>query len=231
MPGALIYTGPSRIDGQPIIAVAITGSSNRKTGDLLQTYILRSDIDPRDANKYGEDFSICGTCDLKGEPTLDPAAKLATKRRCYVVLGQGPLVVYRAYKRGLYPDATHGRAAVGSGRMVRIGTYGDGAAVPDVVWDELLSDAAGHTAYSHNGGDPQKYMVSADSLAKAEDAWRSKYRTFRIVKDRREIIKGQEIECPSDRGVQCTDCGLCAGSATQAKSIAIVVHGGGAKYF
>jgi hypothetical protein len=231
MPGALIYKGPSRIDDAPIIAVATWESRNSKTGDMLQTYILRADIDPRDANKYGEDFSICGTCDLKGEPTLDPAAKLATERRCYVVLGQGPLVVYKTYKRGLYPDATHGRAAVGSGRMVRIGTYGDGAAVPDVVWDELLSDAAGHTAYSHNGGDPQKYMVSADSLAKAEDAWRSKYRTFRIVKDRREIIKGQEIECPSDRGVQCTDCGLCAGSSVQAKSIAIVVHGGGAKYF
>jgi hypothetical protein len=115
--------------------------------------------------------------------------------------------------------------------MVRIGTYGDGAAVPDDVWDDLLSDAAGHTAYSHNGGDPRRYMVSADSLGKAEDAWRSKYRTFRIVKDRHEIIKGQEIECPSDRGVKCIDCGLCAGTSVQAKSIAIVVHGGGAKYF
>ena len=72
MPGAIIYSGPSRIDGAPIVAIAVWDSSNRKTGSMLQTYILRSDIDPRDANKYGEDFSICGTCDLKGDPPFDP---------------------------------------------------------------------------------------------------------------------------------------------------------------
>ncbi len=233
MPGALIYKGPSRIDGAPIIVVAVWDSSNRKTGNMLQTYILREDIDPRDANKYGEDFSICGTCDLKGDPTFDPDAKLATGRKCYVVIGQGPVTVFKTYKNGGYPDYTNtaDRRMLGAGRMVRIGTYGDGAAAPDEVWDDVLFGAAGHTAYSHNGGDPARYMVSADSLGKAQDAWRSKYRTFRIVKDRHEIIKGQEIECPSDRGVKCSDCGLCAGTSVQAKSIAIVVHGGGAKYF
>ena len=233
MPGAIIYKGPSRIDGAPIIAVAVWSSTNRKTGDMLQTYILREDIDPRDANKYGEDFSICGTCELKGTPTLDPDKKLAEKRQCYVVLGQGPTIVFKAYKRGVYADSTSAaaRRALGAQRMVRIGTYGDGAAAPDDVWSDLLSDAAGHTAYSHNNGNPQTYMVSADSLEAAAQAWQSKYRTFRIVKDRREIIKGQEIECPASKGVQCVNCGLCAGTSVQAKSIAIVVHGGGAKYF
>lgn len=233
MPGALIYKGPSRIDGAPIIVVAVWESSNRKTGNMVQTYILREDIDPREANKYGEDYSICGDCDLKGDPTFDPEAKLATGRKCYVVIGQGPVMVFKTYKRGGYPDYTAPalRRSLGFKAMVRIGTYGDGAAAPDEVWDDLLSDAAGHTAYSHNGGDPQRYMVSADSLANAQQAWGSKYRTFRIVKDRHEIIKGQEIECPASRGVQCRDCGLCAGTSVQAKSIAIVVHGGGAKYF
>lgn len=233
MPGAIIYRGPSRIDGAPIIAVAVWDSRNSKTGDMLQTYILREDIDPRDANKYGEDYSICGDCSLKGDPTFDPDAKLATGRTCYVVLGQGPTIVFKTYKRGGYPDYTNmaDRRMIGAGRMVRIGTYGDGAAAPDDVWADLCSEAAGHTAYSHNGGDPARYMVSADSLANAQQAWGSKYRTFRIVKDRREIIKGQEIECPASRGVQCRDCGLCAGTSVQAKSIAIVVHGGGAKYF
>jgi hypothetical protein len=196
MPGAIIYSGPSRIDGAPIVAIAVWDSSNRKTGRMLQTYILRSDIDPRDANKYGEDYSICGTCDLKGDPTFDPDLKLATGRKCYVVLGQGPTTVFKTFKRGGYPDYTDPvlRRSLGFKAMVRIGTYGDGAAVPNGVWDDLLNGAAGHTAYSHNGGDPRRYMVSADSLGKAEDAWRSKYRTFRIVKDRHEIIKGQEIE-------------------------------------
>ena len=233
MPGAVIYKGPSRIDGAPIMAIAVWDSSNRKTGDMLQTYILREDIDPREANKYGEDYSICGDCNLKGEPTLDPLAKLATGRKCYVVMGQGPTTVFKTYHMGKYPDytSTSDRRMIGAGRMVRIGTYGDGAAAPDDVWDDLLFGAAGHTAYSHNNGDPARYMVSADSLAKAQQAWSSKYRTFRIVKATSEIIKGQEIECPASKGVQCNDCGLCAGTSVQAKSIAIVVHGGGAKYF
>jgi hypothetical protein len=231
MPGVIIYRGPSRIDGNPIVAVAVWDSSNRKTGAMLQTYILREDIDPREANKYGEDYSICGDCSLKGTPTLDPDKKLAEERKCYVVLGQGPTIVFKTLKRGGYPDASHDRRSVGAGRMVRIGTYGDGAAAPDEVWHELLADAKGHTAYSHNGGDPTTYMVSADSLAQAAKAWRNNERTFRVVKDRHEIVKGQEIECPASKGVQCINCGLCAGTSVQAKSIAIVVHGSGAKYF
>jgi len=233
MPGAIIYRGPSRIDGKPIVAIAVWDSSNGKTGDMLQTYILREDIDPRDANKYGEDYSICGDCSLKGTPTLDPDKKLAEERKCYVVLGQGPTTVYKVLKRGGYPDLSNAgdRRMIGAGRMVRIGTYGDGAATPDDVWEDLLFGAKGHTAYSHNGGDPTTYMVSADSLAQAAKAWQRSERTFRVVKDRHEIVKGQEIECPASKGVQCINCGLCAGTSVQAKSIAIVVHGSGAKYF
>jgi hypothetical protein len=160
MPGAVIHRGPSKIDGQPIIVVAIWASTNRKTGDMLQTYIMRSDIDPLTANKYGEDYSICGNCALRGTPTLDPTKKQAEDRPCYVVLGQGPMVVFKGLQRGIYPDYTNRqqRRALGRGRMVRIGTYGDGAAAPRFVWDDLLFEAEGHNAYSHNGGDPRIYM-------------------------------------------------------------------------
>ena len=149
------------------------------------------------------------------------------------MLGQGPLVVYNTYKRGGYPlrDTPSLRAQIGWGMNVRIGTYGDGAAVPDYVWDNLLLHAEGHTAYTHNGGNPARYMVSADTIHDAKAAWASKYRTFRIVRSTDEIVKGKEIECPSERGVQCIDCRLCGGTSTKAKSIAIVVHGNGAKHF
>lgn len=231
MPGSIIYTGPSQLDGQPIVVIAVWQSSNSKTGDMLQTYIMRSDMNPLEASKLGEDGSICGNCRHRGIPTLDPTKKQAEKRSCYVVLGQGPLVVFKAFLNGQYPDAQARRSAVGRGRMVRIGTYGDGSAVPDYVWDELLADAAGHTAYTHNGGDPMRYMVSADSFIEAQHAWRNNQRTFRVIKHVSDIVKGSEIECPSTRGVQCADCRLCSGSGTQAKSIAIVVHGAGAKHF
>jgi hypothetical protein len=233
MPGAIIYRGPSQLDGAPIVAIAVWSSKNRKTGGMLQTYVLRSDIDPLLASKTGQDASICGACQHRGVPTDDPQRKQAAQRSCYVVLGQGPLQVYKAFIAGKYSDANNraARAYLGQGRAVRIGTYGDGAAVPEDVWDDLLLHADTHTAYTHNGGHPGRYMISADTIHDAKAAWASKYRTFRIVRSTDEIVKGKEIECPSAKGVQCIDCRLCGGSAIQAKSIAIVVHGNGAVYF
>jgi hypothetical protein len=243
MPGAIIYRGPSQLptapntSPAPIVVIAVWSTptrANRKTGNMVQTYILRADMSPLDANKTGQDVSICGNCRHRGTPTADPRKKQAERRTCYVVLGQGPTIVYKTFLRGGYPDYSGDPAmirALGLGAMVRIGTYGDGAAAPSHVWDNLLSGAVGHTAYTHNGGDPSKYMISADSLYEAQAAWQSKYRTFRVVRDTSEIVAKQEIECPSARGVQCIDCGLCAGSTKQAKSIAIVVHGSGAVHF
>ena len=73
-------------------------------------------------------------------------------------------------------------------------------------------------------------MASVGSKQAAEEAWSKGWRTFRIVADAADLVAGREIECPSDRGVQCLDCGLCGGSQVKAKSIAIVKHGNGAKY-
>ena len=232
MPGAILYQGPSNFDGKPIVVIAVWSSKNSKTGDMLQTYILRSDIDPREANKYGEDESICGQCQHRGTPTFDPLKKLAEERTCYVNMGQGVLIVYNTFKAGKYPVASP--RAVGAGRRVRIGTYGDGAAAPDYVWDELLSEAEGHTAYSHNGGDPRLYMVSADTLAQAQGAWANGYRTFRVVRDVSEIRKN-EVLCPASKEAghktTCAACLLCGGTSVKAKSIAIPVHGSGAVHF
>ena len=237
MPGAILYQGPSVLDGKPIVVIAVWSSANRKTGDMLQTYILRSDIDPRDANKYGEDESICGQCRHKGTPTFDPTKALAEGRTCYVNMGQGVLIVYNGFRAGKYPDYTHpvSRRALGFRAKVRIGTYGDGAAAPSYVWDELLSEADGHTAYSHNGGDPQRYMVSADSRQQAQTAWASKHRTFRVIRHVSEIDRTHEVLCPASKEAgykaTCATCLLCGGTSVQAKSIAIPVHGSGAVHF
>ena len=237
MPGAILYQGPSLFDGKPIVVIGIWSSKNGKTGDMLQTYIIRSDIDPRDANKYGEDESICGQCRHKGTPTFNPLKKLAEGRTCYVNMGQGVLIVYNAFKAGKYPDYTHSvsRRALGFRAKVRIGTYGDGAAAPRYVWDELLADAIGHTAYSHNDGDPAIYMVSADTLQQAQAAWSSGYRTFRVVRDVSEIDRTHEVLCPASKEAgykaTCETCLLCGGTSVKAKSIAIPVHGSGAVHF
>ena len=142
-------------------------------------------------------------------------------------------MVWKGLQRGLYPERTtrEERRAIGRNRMVRIGTYGDGAATPTWVWTDLIAEAEGHTAYTHNRAPSTLFMRSADSLAQAQSAWQSNVRTFRVIHDATQLQPKQEILCPSDRGVQCVDCGLCAGSSIKAKSIAIVVHGPGAKHF
>lgn len=234
----IIYSGPSLIDGKPIVAIAIPKKSrNTKTGPMVQTYIIRADISPLDASKSGADYSICGNCKHRGQSTYAAHKKQAEGRSCYVNLGQGPTIVWKALQRGFYPTVSGHDAisAIGAGRMVRLGTYGDPAAVPSYIWESLLSRASGHTAYTHQSGvssaqaRPDYMMISADDLTQAQGAWQAGNRTFRVIKNVSEIVKGSEILCPASKEAgfrtTCNSCGLCGGAAIKAKSIAIIDHG------
>ena len=226
MENGVFYRGPSLIDGAPIVGVAVYSDRNTKTGRVLQTYIIRADVNPLEASKTGADVSICGACPLRGTPTDDPARKQAAGRRCYVNLGQGPLAVFRALQAGRYPDVDP--AAIGAGRMVRVGTYGDPAAIPGEVWDKLLSQATTWTAYTHQKPwRPDIAMQSADTLDEAQAHWRAGRRTFRVITGLADLDPVNEALCPASkeagRRVQCAACKLCKGSA-RGKSIAIVEH-------
>ena len=226
MKSGIIYNGPSLLDGKPIVAIATYSDRNTKTGKVVQTYILRSDINPLEASKTGEDFSICGDCTMRGEVNDDPKRKIAKARRCYVNLGQGVLIVYKSFLRGVYQIAQP--RDIGRGRFVRVGTYGDPAAVPAHVWTDLLAEATTFTAYSHQSGwRPDIAMQSADNRAQAIAHWKAGRRTFRVIADLGELDKANEALCPASkeagRRVQCTACKLCKGSS-KGKSIAIVEH-------
>lgn len=231
--GYVIYDGPSMIDGERIVAIVtnLRRSRNAKTGDMIQTYIIRPDIDPVSAVRTGADVSICGGCIHRGDGT-------GKGRSCYVTLIHGPLAVYRALLRGAYPAATPVDAADAvAGRMVRLGAYGDPAAVPLPVWEALLSKAAGFTGYTHQWRsiDPawsRLVMASADTAQDAVDAWAKGYRTFRVGA---VAMPGKEINCPASeeagKRTQCADCRLCMGTASRSPvSIQIAPHGNGAKY-
>mgnify|MGYP003125500737 CR=1 FL=1 len=237
MKHAIIYNGPSLLDGKPIVVIATYSNRNTKTGKVVQTYILRSDINPLEASKTGEDYSICGDCTMRGEVTTDPQRKQAKGRRCYVNLGQGVLIVWKAYKRGVYPMAQiikgngfiiNNIKDMGRGRFVRVGTYGDPAAAPSWVWENLLAECETWTAYSHQSGwRPDIAMQSADNIKQAQEHWNNGRRTFRVIVDIGDLDKKNEALCPASkeagRRVQCTACKLCKGSSL-AKSIAIVEH-------
>jgi len=227
MKNGIIYKGPSLLDGKPIVVIATYSDRNTKTGKVLQTYIIRSDISPLEASKSGEDFSICGDCKFRGTPTTDPVRKQAVKRDCYVNLGQGPTIVYKSYKRGVYPMA-ESIQPLGADRIVRIGTYGDPAAAPAWVWDQLIETCTSWLAYSHQSGwRPDIAMQSADTMAEAVEHWKAGHRTFRVITDLGDLDTTKEILCPASkeagRRVQCAACKLCKGSSL-AKSIAIVQH-------
>jgi len=240
----IIYEGPSLLDGQQIIVVA-TGmqakSKNDKTGSMIQTWILLRDIDPREANKSGADYAICGDCPHRGKATTALDRVLAIKRTCYVLIYQAPLNVWKAFHRGSYARAVDSEAIaeVGRDRKVRFGSYGDPAAVPSYVWKALLLYALGRTGYSHQSGlDNADFvaeimMVSADNMTMAQAAWDKGHRTFRVI-DSLAAITDNEVLCPASKEAgqrtTCDKCGLCAGSSIKAKSIAIVAHGNGAKY-
>ena len=226
MQHAIIYNGPSLLDGKPIVVIATYSNRNTKTGKVVQTYILRSDINPLEASKTGQDFSICGSCPMRGEVTTDPKRKIAKGRKCYVNLGQGVLIVFKSYKRGVYSEGDP--RTMGRDRFVRVGTYGDPAAVPSEVWDELLAECETWTAYTHQKPwRPDIAMQSADSYDEAKAHWANGRRTFRVIVDLGDIDKTKETLCPASkeagRRVQCTACKLCKGSSL-AKSIAIVEH-------
>jgi len=241
--GYILYEGKSMIDGVDIVVIA-TGfdkaSGNSKTGGgMIQTFILVKDTDPREANKLGLDYSICGDCKLRGT-AVDASSdrKLAKDRACYVAIYQAPLNVWKTYKKGQYDyiKGDNALAVLGKDRLIRLGSYGDPSAVPSYIWDSFLFYSKGRTGYTHQSVN-QRYdlcMKSADSLDEAMASWDSGIRTFRVIDSVNAMVKGKEILCPASeeagRRTTCDSCKLCSGSDINAKSIAIVAHGNGAKY-
>ena len=231
--GYVIYDGPSMIDGERIVAIVVglEGSRNVKTGAMVQTYIIRPDMSPWDAVRSGNDVSICGSCKHRGDG-------MGGARSCYVTLVHGPRVVYDALTRGIYEQASPDTVArVLAGRMVRLGTYGDPAAVPLFVWQALVAHAAGWTGYSHQWQTlteawSRLLMASVDSVEEMDEAHERGWRTFRVGA---EPVRGVEINCPASKEAgkktQCIDCLLCMGSTSRSpRSIQIAPHGVGSKY-
>ena len=218
--GFIMYQGPSMLDNAPIVVVATMSTSNSKTGQMVQTWILRADINPVEASKFGQDSSICGNC----------VHRHYNKGACYVNIGQAPNGVFKGYQRGIYPVFVYDdHAHYFSHRKIRLGAYGDPAAVPFGVMQSIAALGIGHTGYTHQaehkGFDGRFFelcQVSADTPRQAEKYQKLGARTFRVALAGDALANG-ELECLADsKGLQCIDCMLCDGST---KNIAITVHG------
>lgn len=228
--GFVVYDGLSLLDGRtPIVAIVTLRSANRKTGDMAQLWILVRDRAPQASAHAGIDASICGDCPLRGR--LEGARNV--DRGCYVALGKGPTMVWRAYQRGRYPAGLRRAARALAGARVRLGAYGDPAAVPRGVLEALTARAAAWTGYTHQwrlGFALQDLvMASAESAADVRDAEALGYRCFRIVAPGEPRAPGHMV-CPSstERGYRltCAECSACRGTAGRRSShVQIAAHG------
>lgn len=248
---AVFYRGPSELTGDPIMAV-ITGlqlrSTNPKTGPMLQTWILRSDMTPSRAVESGGDEAICGTCPLRGSleartmhmKHTKQAPSLKFGRACYVPYWMGPTNVFKGVARGAAAELTPSDLASRvAGRFVRVGSYGDPAAVPFEVWDRALAAIAGWTGYTHSWRVCDQrlrdlIMASVETPAGALEAQQLGWRTFRArhgsIENPQHGLAENEVICPAsneaDHRLTCQQCGLCRGRAsTSMKSVAILAHG------
>lgn len=232
--GFIFYRGPSMLDGSPIVAIATgiaKGSRNTKTGAEVQTWILRDDMSPIDAVKSGADSAICGSCIHRGNGD-------GTNRSCYVTLFQAPLVVWKSAQRGLYPQIDPVQAGHAlTGKMLRLGSYGDPAAVPADVWRALVARVSGHTGYTHQWRTSDALrdlcMASCDNAFEQELAAAQGWRTFRVMRQGDRMLP-REISCPASKEAgaktSCSACKACGGTSAKAKiNIAIIAHGAASK--
>ena len=220
--GAVLYRGPSQINGENVVAIAIYSSRNAKTGNMAQVYILRDDMSPRDAVNSGADEAICGHCPHRGTT-------------CYVQVDRGPSMVYKSFIKGSYdePETIDGALA---GYKIRWGAYGDPAALPLWVLRQASQGCVGVTGYTHqwricDPGFTEFCMASVDDWAERIMAKAKGYRTFRVNADGARGTK--EFICPAAKEAghltECMSCMACGGTSSKnSADVTIQLHGNAA---
>jgi hypothetical protein len=202
-----------------------TASDNRKTGPMIQIWILVKAVDPVEAIKQGLDRLICGSCVHRGDGH-------GKDRSCYVNVGQAPLGIWRAWQAGNYPLLRS--LEVFTGRRVRFGAYGDPTHLPLSLALAIAGVSSGWTGYTHQWRKPSLQpwrsllMASVDSIAELVIARSMGWSTFRVGS---EASVGESL-CASERvGAACAECLLCAGARGGLESVHIPPHGTGARNF
>lgn len=220
MAGAVLWEGPSPIDGAPIVALAKhRGHVNEKTGAMVQVYIMRADVDPHAAVKSGADVSVCGHCAMRGNGF--------SERSCYVNIGTGPRNVWLAWKAGSYNEPPH---KVVTGKSIRWGAYGDPALIPEGIVRDCNALSCGHLGYTHQWMKPFAawckgvFMASVETQKQEEVLRKRGWGTFRVGKKDGSDIGLAKLCANGVTGIQCVECMECDGYGV---AIYIPAHGWG----
>lgn len=223
--------------GQDVVAQVQVGSSNGKTGDGVQIFILPFEWITNGKTAMQNDEASCLDC---------PHSKRGTST-CYVRKGNAELglkskvqSLHNAYLDGrlnVLPmeEFANGEITRMAGKgFVRFGAYGEPVLLGEENIKRITDACDTHTSYTHQWRNPEyqwasKYMMaSVETESLMNVAHRMGWRTFRVMHKSQSPIKGVEISCPASKEMgnrtTCNKCGLCNGTKTKAKSIAIILH-------
>jgi len=224
--GFELWRGLSPLNQQPIVAIATLSSSNRKTGNMVQVWILCQHGYPVDNARDGSDYAICGDCKHR--------LNAIGVRTCYVNPGRGPQSIYKAWLAGKYPklDLFNNTAQAGlfKGRSVRWGAYGDPALLPICLINRVNGWCDSSTAYTHQWrqlwAQPLRHsmMASCDSLEDHFTATSLGWKTFNVLPPNAQDFEHAK-QCPNtvaNSQAQCVTCKLCDGNHA---NIWVAAHG------
>ncbi len=229
-----VWHGKSKFDNKPIMAIAsglTKPSANRKTGVMIQTYIIRQDIAPHVAVWEEEDQSVCGDCPMR----VNRWKKKGEQNGCYVNLAKEVRGVYESWQKGNIPCVHAEEFAERQfnvfERPIREGSYGEPSIVPKKVWELLNSTTKDiGTSYTHmwnkdwyDKSNFERAMASVESVEGKERANKMGARTYRVIDSIDELLP-DEIQCPNNynKAIQCSQCGLCSGGRKNAVNIATI---------
>jgi hypothetical protein len=215
----LIWEGPSMLTGDPIavLATPATTTANVKTGRMVQVVIVRADVSPSAAVADGSDDAICGDCPQRH----------ALGGACYVLPTFGPRSTWDAWQRGRHDGGRHVARVTDECRRygIRLGAYGDPAAVPFYVWEDLIAQGVGQwSGYTHQwrlaSARPLAglVMASCDGPGDVRDAialgFRPYLATAADLGNVAQVEGATLIRCPyyGPSATQCEDCGACDGT-------------------
>ena len=219
-----------------IVTGFLKPSSNTKTGQMLQQWILVKAFHPVEATRNHTDELICGDCKRRHGTVEERKAAPDDEKNCYVVEGMGPAQVWKTWKAGGYdvienvPMYLEYVSDIYTPcRTIRMGSYGDPSMVPDNVlqqWRDAI--AKGYTGYTHQWHKRPdlagQFMASVDSIEEKEQAQAMGWHTFRVEADHSARPMKDETVCLNYRhaSIKCCDCLLCDGKQ---RNVMIYDHG------
>ena len=222
--GLIVYEGKSALDSDAEIVAILTGviapSHNKKTGDMAQLWIMVKNTNPFGAIQTGEDYAVCGDCPLRGTV-------------CYVNTAKAPLLIWRTYQKGYYRhinDMTWNQKYILKSKKLRLGAYGDPAALPEEAIKCVIAMVGGYTGYTHQWRKDtaqwlKKYcLASVETVADMKTANKKGWYTFRVGGQNNEcLVSERRCANAENTAFTCSLCGACR--AKNEQNVFINVHG------